>query len=255
MLRLRLCSSYRVLARFPHGPNIHNANIFRLCSFRAVGKSYRKVLQKNHLPYRFIRTPCSKNCPVVSCTFDTTRVLLLSEFWFQPVLLGKKQKASNCFAHKPSLCYVKYVHVTSSSSSAVSTSNPTRTCSYVPTTTSMITDTRWGCRDYRRDRRETTRARRPGGKEYCMFLSWSVACPSRWQIDCWDFVWEIKYWAEEIVCCGFSLLTEPPTFERNLTSDQRRVHSRNQSVWRKNVVWTWREWRSFPATRVGLFGF
>ena len=117
--------------------NIHNANIFRLYSFRAVGGSYRKVLQKYHLPYRFIRTPCSKNCSVVSCAFDTTRVLLLSEFWFQPVLLGKKQKASKCFAHKPSLCYVKYVHVTSSSSSAVSTSNPTRTCSYVPTTTSM----------------------------------------------------------------------------------------------------------------------
>ena len=137
MLRLRLCSSYRVLARFPHGPNIHNANIFRLCSFRAVGKSYRKVLQKNHLPYRFIRTPCSKNCPVVSCTFDTTRMLLLSEFWFQPVLLEKMQKESHCFTDKSSLCYVKYVHVTSSSSSAISTSNPTRTCSYVPTTTSM----------------------------------------------------------------------------------------------------------------------
>ena len=117
--------------------NIHNANIFRLYSFRAVGGSYRKVLQKYHLPYRFIRTPCSKNCPVVSCTFDTTRMLLLSEFWFQPVLLGKMQKESHCFTDKSSLCYVKYVHVTSSSSSAISTSNPTRTCSYVPTTTSM----------------------------------------------------------------------------------------------------------------------
>ena len=53
--------------------------------------------------------------------------------------------------------------------------------------------------------------------------------------------WEIKYWAEEIVFCGFSLSTEPPKVERNLTSDQRRVHSRNHSVWRKNVVWTWRE--------------
>jgi len=96
-----------------------------------------KSYKKNHLPYRFIRTPCSKNCPVVSCTFDTTRMLLLSEFWFQPVLLGEMQKESDCFTHKPSLCYVKYVHVTSSSSSAVSISNPTRTCSYVPTTTSM----------------------------------------------------------------------------------------------------------------------
>ena len=53
--------------------------------------------------------------------------------------------------------------------------------------------------------------------------------------------WEIKYWAEEIVFCGFSLSTEPPKVERNLTSDQRRVHSRNHSVWRNNVVWTWRE--------------
>ena len=173
--------------------NIHNANIFPLYSFRAVGGSYRKVLQKYHLPYRFIRTPCSKNCPVVSCTFDTTRVLLLSEFWFQPVLLGKKQKASNCFAHKPSLCYVKYVHVTSSSSSAVSTSNPTRTCSYVPTTTSMNetldqdAEVVAGIAD-----RETTRVRWPRGKEHCMFLSRSVACPSRQQRDCWDFVWETR---------------------------------------------------------------
>ena len=41
------------------------------------------------------------------------------------------------------------------------------------------------------------------------------------------------------MCCGFSLLTEQPSVEGNLTSDQRRVHSRNHSVWRKNVFWTW----------------
>ena len=141
MVRLRLCSSYSVFARFPHGQTFIMQTFFDSVLL-GLWETLNVKSYKNHLPYRFIRTPCSKNCPVVSCTFDTTRMLLLSEFWFQPILLGKKPKESNCFTHKPSLCYVKYVRVTSSSSSAVRTSNPTRTCSYVPTTTSMIIDTR-----------------------------------------------------------------------------------------------------------------
>ena len=43
------------------------------------------------------------------------------------------------------------------------------------------------------------------------------------------------------VCCGFSFLTEPPSVEANLTSDQRRVQLPYHSVWRKKVFWTWLE--------------
>ena len=56
------------------------------------------------------------------------------------------------------------------------------------------------------------------------------------------------------VCCRISLLTEPPSVEGNLTSDQRRVQSRNHGVWRKNVGYGARKC-SFLATCVGLFRF
>ena len=43
------------------------------------------------------------------------------------------------------------------------------------------------------------------------------------------------------VSWGFSLLTEPPSVEGNLTSDQRRVRLPYHGVWRKKVFWTWLE--------------
>ena len=56
------------------------------------------------------------------------------------------------------------------------------------------------------------------------------------------------------VRCRFSLLTEPPSVEGNLTLDQRRVQSRNHGVWRENVGYGARKC-SFLATCVGLFRF
>ena len=43
------------------------------------------------------------------------------------------------------------------------------------------------------------------------------------------------------VCCGFSFLTEPPSVDGKLTSDQRRVQLPYHSVCRKKVFWTWLE--------------
>ena len=52
------------------------------------------------------------------------------------------------------------------------------------------------------------------------------------------------------VRCRFSF----SSVEGNLTSDQRRVQSRNHGVWRENVGYGARKW-SFLATCVGLFRF
>ena len=42
----------------------------------------------------------------------------------------------------------------------------------------------------------------------------------------------------ESICCGFSLLTEPPSVEGNLTSDQRRVqlHAVSQCLEKEGTV-------------------
>ena len=48
-----------------------------------------------------------------------------------------------------------------------------------------------------------------------------------------------QVWVTGNICCGFSLSTEPPSVKRNFTSDQGLVHSKNHSVRRKNVFWTW----------------
>ena len=41
------------------------------------------------------------------------------------------------------------------------------------------------------------------------------------------------------VCCGLSLLTEPPSVKGNLTEPKPRVQLPYHSVWEKKVFWTW----------------
>ena len=57
---------------------------------------------------------------------------------------------------------------------------------------------------------------------------------------------------QETFVAGFSLFTEPPSVEGNLTSEPSpRVQVPYHSVWRKTVFWTWLEEMFIPSDMSG----